>query len=94
MSENISEPVDLSSFELEQLLGLFIGLLSTKAWQYMGIRITPGKEESEKDLFRASLSIDCLDCLVDKLAKTMNEEESEKIRAMVTDLKLNYARQS
>ena len=93
MSKDKDEPVDLTAFELEQLLGLFIGLLSAKAWQYMGIRITPGKDEPEKDLMRASLSIDCLDCLVEKLAKTMSHEEAEKIKAMVADLKINYARQ-
>ena len=98
MSEDKDEPVDLTAFELEQLLGLFIGLLSAKAWQYMGIRITPGKDEPEKekrekDLMRASISIDCLDCLVEKLTKTMSHEEAEKIKAMVADLKINYARQ-
>ena len=88
------QPVDLTSFELEQLLGLFVGILSAKAWQYMGLRLAPGKEEAERDLVRASSAIDCVSFMVDRLAPTLPEGEAAGLRAMVADLQINYAKQS
>ncbi len=99
MSEEDQEPsgpqaVDLMALDLDQLLSLFIGLLSAKAWQYMGLRLTPGKEEAEKDMARASAVIDCVSYLAEKAVHYMPEEEAGRLRALVTDLQLNYARQS
>ena len=89
-----SKPLDPSTLELEQLFGLFIGLLSGKAWEYMGLRLPPGKSEPEKDLVKASISIDTVEFMVEKLVPTMSKEETDRIRGMVSDLKLNYARQA
>jgi hypothetical protein len=88
------QAVDLTALDLDQLLGLFIGLLSAKAWQYMGVRLTPGKEEAEKDMARASVAIDCISYLVEKAVYYMPEEEAGRLRALVSDLQINYARQS
>ncbi len=88
------QPVDLTALDLDQLLGLFISLLVAKAWQYMGLRITPGKEDVEKDLAKASAAIDCVSYMVDKLAPSLPDEETAKLRGMVTDLQLNFARQA
>jgi len=88
------QAVDLTAFELDQLLGLFIGLLSAKAWQYMGIRLTPGKEDVEKDLVKASTAIDCVAYLTEKVAPSLPEEEAGRLRAMVADLQINYAKQA
>jgi hypothetical protein len=88
------QPVDLTAFELEQLLGLFAGILTAKAWQYMGLRLAPGKEEVEKDLVKASSAIDCVSFMVDRLAPSLPEAEASNLRSMVADLQINYARQS
>ena len=88
------QPVDLTAFELDQLLGLFAGILAAKAWQHMGLRLTPGKEETEKDLVKASLAIDCVSFMVDKLAPSLPEGEAASLRAMVADLQINYLKQS
>ncbi len=45
--EDSPQPLDLTALDIDQLLGLFIGILSAKTWQYMGLRLTPGKEEAE-----------------------------------------------
>jgi len=92
MSNN--ESLDPSTLELEQLLSLFIGLLSGKAWEYIGLRLPNGKSEPEKDLVKASIAIDTVDFLVEKIVPTMSHIEAERIRGLVLDLKLNYARQS
>jgi len=92
MSE--SKPLDPSTLELEQLFGLLIGLLSGKAWEYMGLRLPQGKSEPEKDLVKASITIDTIEFMVEKLVPTMSQVEAERIRGMVSDLKLNYAKQA
>jgi hypothetical protein len=88
------QAVDLTAFELDQLLGLFIGLLSAKAWQYMGVRLAPGKEDVEKDLAKAATAIDCVAYMTEKIASSIPEEEASRLRAMVADLQINFARQA
>jgi len=90
------EPIalDLTSFELEKLLGLFISLLTSKAWQYMGVRMTPGKDAAEKDLVKAATAIDLITVMVDKVAPFLDEDDVGRLRSMIVDLQLNYARQA
>ncbi len=92
--EDSPQPLDLTALDIDQLLGLFIGILSAKTWQYMGLRLTPGKEEAEKDLVKAAAAIDCITVMVDKLAPRLPEEELASLRALVADLQINYARQT
>ena len=88
------QALDLTVLELDQLLGIFISLLAAKAWQYMGIRLTPGKEETEKDLVKAAAAIDCVTVMVDKVAPFLDEDDVGRLRSMIADLQLNYARQT
>ena len=92
--EEAPQALDLTVLELDQLLGIFISLLSAKAWQYMGIRLTPGKEETEKDLVRAAAAIDLVTVMVDKVASFLEEDDVGRLRSMIADLQLNYARQA
>ena len=86
--------MDLTAFELEQLLGLFVGILAEKAWQYMGLRVAPGKEDTEKDLVKAATAIDIISFIMDKLAPIVTEKELSELRSMLADLQINYARQA
>lgn len=90
--EGEPQVLDLTALEIDQLLGFFLGITSAKAWQYMGIRLKPGAEEAEKDLKRAALSIDCTAFLAEKLAPYLPDGEASRLRAMVADLQLNYAK--
>ncbi|HUS78007.1 MAG TPA: hypothetical protein VM050_05030, partial [Patescibacteria group bacterium] len=69
-------------------------LLSAKAWQYMGVQLTPGTDELEKDMVKASTAIDCVSFRVGRLATLLPESERGKMVAMVADLKINYAKQA
>ena len=92
--EETTQALDLTVLELDQLLGIFISLLAAKAWQYMGIRLTPGKEETEKDLVKAAAAIDLVTVMVDKVAPFLDEDDVGSLRSMIADLQLNYARQA
>ena len=90
--EEVEQQLDLTSLDLEQILGLFVGILSAKAWQYMGYRLQPGKEEAEKDLVKAAASIDCVAFLAEKLSTSLPSAEADRLRAMVTDLQINFTK--
>jgi len=89
-----SATLDLTAVELDDLLGLFIGILSEKAWRYMGIRLSPGKSEVEKDMTKARSAIDCVAFLAEKIAPSLSSDEERRLRSMVTDLQLNYVKQA
>jgi len=90
--EEQPQTFDLTALDLDQILGLFAGILATKAWQYMGYRLAPGKEDVERDLAKATAAIDCVSFLVDRLAPSLPEAEAGRLRAMVADLQINYAK--
>ena len=92
--EETPQALDLTVLELDQLLGIFISLLAAKAWQYMGIRLTPGKEETEKDLVKAAAAIDCVTVMVDKVTPFLETEDVGRLKSMIADLQVNYARQA
>jgi len=52
----------------------------------------PGKKEAEKDLSKAAAAIDCVAFLTDRLAPSLPKAESDRLRAMVADLQINYAK--
>lgn len=85
--------VDISTLDIYHLLQFFITILTEKAWRYMGLRVDPGSGEIDKDLERAHASIDCIIFLVDKLESHLTEEEKNRLRNLITDLQINYARQ-
>ncbi len=90
--QKADQAVDLTALDIDQLLGLFIGILAAKAWQYMGYRLAPGKEEAEKDLAKAAAAIDCVALLTEKVIPSLPKAESDRLRAMVADLQINYAK--
>ncbi len=83
----------MASLGVEELLALFIGVLSGKALEYMGISVKEG-EEQDKDLRRASVAINSMSCLVDQLEPLVSEEAVQQYRSLVSDLQLNYVRVS
>jgi hypothetical protein len=85
--------VDLASLGVEDLLGVFIGLLSGKALEYMGVPVKEG-EEPEKDLRRASVAINSVSSLVDQLEPMVSDEVVKQYRSLVSDLQLSYVRVS
>ena len=90
---SVEQGLDLASLDVEDLLGVFIGVLSGKALEHMGVPIKEG-EEPEKDLRRASVAINSMSCLVDQLEPLVTEEAAKQYRSLVGDLQLSYVRVS
>ena len=85
---------DITSLDTYTLIGLFLGLLSAKAWETMGLRVKPGTDKIEKDLDQARTAIDTIDFLVQKLRSRVLESEMSRVESLVADLKLNFVRAS
>lgn len=85
--------VDIFTLDLYHLLQFFVTILNEKAWRYMGLRVDPVTDEIETDFERAHVAIDCITSLVDKLESHLIEDEKNRLRNLITDLQINYARQ-
>jgi hypothetical protein len=86
------EMVDIASLDVYSLLGLFVGLLSEKAWQTMGLRTKPGTDKIESDFDQARVAIDAVGFFVEKLQTRLPDDEKRRLEGLVADLKLNYVR--
>ncbi len=86
-------PVDISQFDLYQLVDLFIMLLTEQAYRYMGLQTKPDAPKTEKDLVKSHVAIDCIIALVDKLEPHLDADEKEHLRRQITDLQISYAEQ-
>jgi hypothetical protein len=83
---------DIAALDTYVLLSLFINILSSKAWQHLGIRVKPGTETVERDLERAKIAIDCIAFLIDKLDTQLQDSEKKRLRNLLTDLQINFVR--
>jgi hypothetical protein len=88
----MSEPkaVNLGDLEVEGLLSVFIGLLSEKALGYLGL---PEKEETVKDMKRASVAINSILSLIDQIGPLIPEEAVDQYRSLLSELQIEYVRQ-
>ncbi|MCJ7632890.1 DUF1844 domain-containing protein [Candidatus Bathyarchaeota archaeon] len=91
--EKAAGAVDITSIDIYPLLGFFISLLNEQAWQYMGLRVRPATQKIEKDVSRARIAIDCIAFLIDKLEPQLSEQEKTKMRALLTNLQINFVHQ-
>lgn len=85
--------VDISRLDLYQLLDLFVILLSEQAWRYLGLRVDPRTNETNKDPARAHLAIDCIISLVDKMDPKITDQDKNRLRNLITNLQLKYVQQ-
>jgi len=85
--------LDITSLDTYELMAMFIGILAEQAWRHMGLRMDPKTQETKRDFERASAAIDCIEFMARKLEKVVPENEAKKLRALVTDLQINFARE-
>ena len=85
---------DMTSLDTYTLITLFVNILSSQAWQHMGLRVKAGTEEAEKDLERAKIAIDCVAFLIEKLQDHIQESENKQLKNLLADLQINFVRVS
>ena len=82
-------PVDVYS-----LLKSFIGILGSQAWQWMGLIKDPVTGNIEKDLAQAKVAIDTIAAMAHQLEGKIDPSEQRELKAMVSDLQINFVQQS
>ena len=92
MSDEFQQ-VELLDLEIESILSFFIGVLSTKSLQYLGVPVKEG-DEPEKDLQKACLAIDTTSLMVEKLEPLIEKEEYSQLKQVVSNLQFAYLRES
>ena len=92
MSDEFQQ-VELLDLEIESILSFFIGVLSTKSLQYLGVPVKQG-EEPEKDLKKARLAIDTTSLMVEKIEPYIDQEELDQLKQVVSNLQFAYLRES
>ena len=86
-------PVDITLLDIYQLLDLFVVLLSQQAWRYLGLSVDPHKSQTQKDIVKAHLAIDCIIALVDKMEPNLTGEDRDRLRGLITNLQMKYVQQ-
>lgn len=88
------EVAGLPPIDVHTLLKSFIGMLGAQAWQYMGLVKNPATGNVEKDMAQAKAAIDAVAALAAQLEGKISAAESEELRGMISDLRINFVRQS
>ena len=84
---------EVPAMTAEDIITMSIGLLQQQAWVNMGLVMNPATKAVAKDLEQAKLAIDAVAALVDLIAPRLEEPVQRDLRAMVSDLQINYVQQ-
>ena len=85
---------DVYGVPVADLVRIFIGELHASAWMHMGLILNPATHQLAKDLPQARLAIDCIASLIDHLTPVVAKAERDELQRLLTDLRLNFVRQS
>lgn len=76
------------------VLALFLGELRNLAWLRMGLVANPGTGQIERDMDQAKVAIDTVAFLAQQLEPTVAPQERLPLRALVSDLQINFVEQT
>ncbi len=75
---------------LATLFVWFMGILNSKAWEYLGLIINPETKDIKQDLKKAKVSIDSFEYLLNQIRNELNSEEKRQLGDMLANLQMNY----
>lgn len=85
--EEVMEKITVADIILDMMISL-----SSLAYQRMGI--PPDVNAKFKDMEQARLAIDCLDAMANSLEGRVASEQLEALKSTISNLKLNFAKES
>lgn len=80
--------------DVYSVLALFLQELRSLAWLRMGLVANPSTGQIERDLEQARIAIDTVEFLAKQLEPAVAPEERLPLKAMVSDLQINFVEQS
>jgi hypothetical protein len=88
------EEDDAALPDVYSVLALFLGELRNLAWLRMGLVANPATGAFERDLPQARIAIDTVAFLAGQLDGVVAPEERLPLKALVSDLQVNFVEQS
>jgi hypothetical protein len=85
---------ELRPLDVYAVLHVCIAQLASVAWQQLGLQADPITKEVHKDIPQARIAVDAVALLFDKLAPQLQGQEARDYRNLLTDLRLNFVKQS
>ncbi|GAI78479.1 unnamed protein product [marine sediment metagenome] len=82
--EHFKEP------DLPVLFVWFISMLSGKAWEHLGLIMSPETKEMNKDLKKAKIAIDTVAFLYEQVKDDLSPEDFKRIENLLANLRMNY----
>lgn len=92
--EGVGELNDAQLPDIYSVLALFLGELRNLAWLRMGLLANPATGQVERDLPQAKIAIDTVAFLASQLEPVIAPEERLPLKALVSDLQVNFVEQS
>ena len=80
--------------DVYSVLALFLQELRSLAWLRMGLVANPSTGQIERDMDQARVAIDTVAFLGNQLEPVVAPEERLPLKALVSDLQINYVEQS
>jgi len=80
--------------DIYSVLMLFLGEMRSHAWLRMGLVANPVTGMIERDLAQARVAIDTAVFLAGQIEGVLPPEERLPLRAMISDLQINFVEQS
>ena len=80
--------------DVYSVLALFLQELRSLAWLRMGLVANPSTGQIERDLDQARIAIDTVSFLAQQLDAVVAPEEKLPLKALVSDLQINFVEQS
>lgn len=87
-------PEDQGLPDVYSVLALFMGELRHLAWLRMGLVANPSTGRIERDMEQAKIAIDTVAFLASQIEGVVEPDERLPLKAMVSDLQINYVEQS
>ena len=75
---------------LDTLFVWFMGILNSKAWEYLGLMMNPETKEINQDLKKAKISIDSIEFLLNQIKDELEAEDKKHIANLLASLQMNY----
>ena len=85
---------EIKPVKVSEMLLVTLANLEVKAWAYLGLVTHPENKKISKDLNEAKLAIDAIDSLFNLMKKKMTAEEKKHFELTLTNLRLNYVKES
>lgn len=68
----------------------FISILNGKAWEFLGLMMNPETKKINKDLKKARISINSIECLLENIKDELKEDEKSQLENLLANLQMNY----